>query len=224
MLIFTYQIDLLTLILYPLGSTFFVVFLSITVASLTAFLTSKLVDSDELNRKQVLIKKHQEEKAKIIELADTNPKLYMKKRIKWQRKEQFVKNIQQGIAMQRLKPTCLTLLPMMIIFGILNIYFGKNPVACSPMNASDVPLLGGYINSFTDPLKDPPDWTKLVFGVPYHIYDYNSWISFTAWYFLCSFSFNTLIQRMLGLQSQATGGMENMFKGAGGAAKEFPNV
>jgi uncharacterized membrane protein (DUF106 family) len=230
-LIFTYTepFDLSTLIVYPLGSTFFVIILSLTVSLISAFLTTKLVDTEELNRKQLLIKKHQEEKAKIIELADTNPKKYKKEVIKWKRKEQFIKNIQQGIAMQRLKPTCITFLPMIIIFGILNVFFGRLPVACSPMNANDILFLGEYIWAATDiPINgvvpNPPAWTALVFGITKHIDKWNGWIQFTAWYFLCSFTFNTLVQRLLGLQTQATGGMESMFKGMGAATKEFPDV
>ena len=113
---------------------------------------------------------------------------------------------------------------MMIIFGILNTYFGRTPIAASPMNASDVPLLGQYIFALTDPLRDAPDWTIQVWGQRHHVRADMSWIQFTAWYFLCSFSFNTLIQRMLGLHSHATGGMENMFKGASGGARDFPDI
>ena len=50
------------------------------------------------------------------------------------------------------------------------------------------------------------------------------WINFTAWYFLCSFSINTLIQRMFGMQTQASGGMSQMMGGSKAKALEFPDI
>lgn len=223
-LIFQESNNFLDFITYPLGSTIFVMLLSLTIALFSSFLTKKLVDTEELERKQKLIKKHKDEKKKIIALAETNPKQYRKKKTKWQRKDQFIKNIEHGIGLQRMKPMCITFLPMMIMFIVLNTFFGKSPVACTPMNANDVPLISEYIWAATKIEELPPAWTALVWGEARHIGQFEGWISFTAWYFLNSFFFNAIINRLLGIQSQTTGGMEGIFKGMGAEATEFPDI
>lgn len=223
-LIFQETSNFLDLISYPLGSTIFVMLLSLTIALFSSFLTKKLVDTEELERKQKLIKKHKTEKKEIIKLAETNPKQYRKKKVKWKRKEQFIKNIEQGMTLQRFKPMCFTFLPMMIMFGILSLFFERNPIACTPMNANDIFLIGEYIWAATNIDKLPPAWTALVWGEARHIGQFEGWIGFTAWYFLNSLCCNTIINRLLGIQSQTTGGMEGMFKGMGAEAQEFPDI
>ncbi len=223
-LIFQETSNFLDLISYPLGSTIFVMLLSLTIALFSSFLTKKLVDTEELERKQKLIKKHKTEKKEIIKLAETNPKQYRKKKIKWQRKDQFIKNIERGMSLKRMKPMCFTFLPMMIMYWIMNLFFERNPIACTPMNANDVLLIGEYIWAVTNIDELPPAWTALVWGEARHIGKFDGWIAFTAWYFLNSLCFNTIINRLLGIQSQTTGGMEGMFKGMGAEAQEFPDI
>ena len=50
------------------------------------------------------------------------------------------------------------------------------------------------------------------------------WINFTAWYFLCSLGINTMVQRLLKLQTQASGEMGGMFAGQKAKALEFPDA
>ncbi|MFW9819497.1 MAG: EMC3/TMCO1 family protein [Candidatus Thorarchaeota archaeon] len=184
----------------PPGSMIFVLLLAITTALITAALTKLLVDTEELNRKQLQIKAHEVEKEKIIELAEIDPERYRKARKRWERKDAMFKQSQQRMSLQRMKPTCITFLPMIIIFGIVNTLFAGKSVALSPMNANDVPLIGAFIASGS------------------------RFINFTAWYFLCSLGLNTLVQRLLKLQSQASGGMGGMFAGQKAKSLEFPDV
>jgi hypothetical protein len=69
------------------------------------------------------------------------------------------------------------------------------------MHANDIPLIGNFIG-----------------------YGTSIWINFTAWYFLCSLGINTLVQRLLKLQTQASGGMGQMMGGSKSKALEFPDV
>ena len=201
MIFLIFNIDFLDLISTPPGSMIFVLLLALTTALISTLLTKWLVDTEELARKQKQIKGHQEEKEKIIELAETDPERYRKLRKKWERKDAMFKKSQQGMAMQRLKPTCITFLPMIIIFSVLNtVVFGRSPVALSAMHANDIPLIGNFISA--GPL----------------------WINFTAWYFLCSLGLNTLIQRLLKLQTQASGGMGQMMGASKAKSLEFPDV
>ncbi|MBY8985865.1 MAG: DUF106 domain-containing protein [Candidatus Lokiarchaeota archaeon] len=184
----------------PPVSMLFVLMLATLTALISASLTKLLVDTDEIERKQRQIKGHEEEKEKIIELAEVDPERYRKHKKKWERKEAMLKQSQQKMSLQRLKPTCITFLPMIIIFGVLNTIFSGAQVALSPMHANDVPLIGNFISA--GPI----------------------WINFTAWYFLCSLGINTLVQRILKLQTQASGGMGQMMGASKAKAIEFPDV
>ena len=184
----------------PPGSMLFVLMLATTTALVSAGLTKLLVDTEEIARKQKQIKSHEEEKEKIIELAEVDPDRYRKQRKRWERKDAMLKQTQQRMALQRLKPTCVTFLPMIIIFGIVNTILRGAHVALSPMHANDVPLIGSFISA--GPV----------------------WINFTAWYFLCSLGINTLVQRILKLQTQASGGMGQMMGASKAKSLEFPDV
>ncbi|MFX1418310.1 MAG: EMC3/TMCO1 family protein [Promethearchaeota archaeon] len=200
MILLIFQNAFLDFITTPPGSMLFVFLLALATALISTILTRLLVDTEAINRKQIQIKAHQEEKEKIIELAEIDPERYRKARKRWERKEAMFKQTQQKMAFQRMKPTCITFLPMIIIFGIMNTIFAGKAVALSPMHANDVPLIGNFISANA------------------------IWINFTAWYFLCSLGINTLTQRLLKLQSQATGGMGGMFAGQKAKALEFPDV
>ncbi|MEJ2252475.1 MAG: EMC3/TMCO1 family protein [Candidatus Lokiarchaeota archaeon] len=206
---------------YPPGSMIFVLLISTAIALITAGLTKLLVDTEELERKQTLIKDHQEEKQKIIELADKDRDKYRKMRKRWERKDVMIQKTQSRIGLQRLKPTCVTILPMFIFFAIIRGVFGLGPVALTPMNANHVPLIGGMLAGYTNNIDL---WTVYAYGVPRTIGINAGWISFTGWYFLCSFGMNTLLQRLLKLQTQASGGMEQMLGGSKAKGIDFPDV
>ena len=178
----------------------FVLLLALTTALISTLLTKLLTDTDEIARKQKQIKGHEEEKAKIIDLAEVDPDRYRKQRKRWERKETMLKQTQQKMSLQRLKPTCITFLPMIIIFSFVSQMFRGAVIAASPMNANDVPLIGNFIRA--GPV----------------------WINFTAWYFLCSLGINTLVQRLLKLQTQASGGMQQMMGGSKAKGLVFPDV
>ena len=185
----------------PPGSMFFVLFVALTTALISTGLTKWLVDTEEINRKQKQIKSHEEEKQRVVDMAETDPERYRKARKRYERKDAMLKKTQQKMAMQRLKPTCVTFLPMIIIFSVIRTIFNSNPVALSPMHANDCFMIGDYIKAGN-----------------------TIWINFTAWYFLCSLGINTMVQRLLKLQTQASGGMGGMFAGQKAKALEFPDV
>ncbi|MGB5910389.1 MAG: EMC3/TMCO1 family protein [Promethearchaeia archaeon] len=222
MLLTVFQNPFLEWIGTPPGSMIAVLLLATTTALISMGLTKWLVDTDEINRKQVQMKAHNEEKEKIIELAEVDPERYRKSRKKWERKDEMFKQSQQKMALQRLKPTCITFLPMIIIFGIVNTFFGGVPIALTAMNANDVPLIGGILAASS--LGEVAAWSEAFYGVAIEILPAHGWIGFTAWYFLCSLGINTLIQRIFKLQTQASGGMGQMMGGGKGKSLEFPDV
>lgn len=200
MLLFVFQNAFLDFISRPPGSMLFVMLLAITSSLISVALTKLLVDTDQINRKQKQIKAHEEEKEKIIALAEVDVERYRKARKRWERKQTMYKQSQQKMSFQRMKPACITFVPMMIIFGIVNTILAGKPVAMSPMNANDIPLIGAFISAGKVNLN------------------------FTAWYFLCSLGLNTMVQRILKLQTQASGGMGGMFAGQKVKGLEFPEV
>ena len=207
---------------YPPGSMIFIILMATTTALISTGLTKWLVDTGEINRKQVIKKAHDEEKAKIIELAETDAEKYRKMRKRWERLDSMIKTSQQKMSLKRMLPSCITFVPMIVIFSVVRGLFGtSNPVALSPMNANDLPLIGSMMAGWT---SASPEWTALVYGSIRTIGVNAGWINFTGWYFLCSFGINTLIQRLLKLQTQAQGGMEQMMGGGKAKSLEFPDV
>ena len=206
---------------YPPGSMMFILLLSVVTALISTGLSKWLTDVNEIQRKQVAQKAHDEEKEKIIAISEIDPEKYRKLRKRWERKDEMFKQSKQRMSLQRLKPSCITFVPMIIIFGVVRGIFENNPVALSPMNANDVPFIGDMLAAFTN---YPYPWTELVYGMTKIITSAHGWINFTGWYFLCSFGINTMVQRFLGLQSQASGGMDQMMGGSKTKALEFPDI
>jgi uncharacterized membrane protein (DUF106 family) len=92
---------------------------------------------------------------------------------------------------------------MIVIFSIISPLFAGGPVAISPMNPEIIPFIGTII---IFPGRAP-------------------WISFTAWYMLCSLSLNSIIPRLLKTTTQTTGGgISQMMSGQKAKALEFPDM
>ena len=217
--------DLADYLSVPPFSFFFILFLAVATSLISTLLTKWLVDTDEMNRKQVLQKAHQEEKEKIIALAEVDVERYRRLRKRWERKEAMYKKSQQKMSLQRLKPTCITFVPMIVIFTLVRLLYVVNgvnlPVALSPMNANDIPLIGPMMAGITAGIEP---WTIWFYGDYVTITSAMGWINFTAYYFLCSLGMNALIQRLIGIQTQASGGMSQMMGGSRGKGMEFPDV
>ncbi len=145
---------------YPPGSMIFIILMAITTSLISTSLTKWLVDTSEINRKQVIKKAHDEEKSKIIDIAETDPERYRKLRKRWERLDKMIKTSQQKMSLKRMLPSCITFVPMIVIFSVVRGLFGvANPVALSPMNANDVPLIGQMMAGWT---SGSPEWTALV--------------------------------------------------------------
>ena len=75
----------------PPGSMFFVLFVALATALISTGLTKLLVDTEEINRKQKQIKSHEEEKQKIVDMAEIDPERYRKARKRYERKDSMLK-------------------------------------------------------------------------------------------------------------------------------------
>jgi len=184
----------------PPGSTIFILILSLIVALFSTGLNRLLIDPERIQDRQTKIKQHQQQRKEIEKLKDVNPNKYYKMLTKWQNKDKAIQKMQQKMSLQRLKPTCITFVPMIIFFFLLRnfyTYLGKPlPVAITPMNANDVYFLGPMIAGYIEGVFGPEQ----------------GMINFTTWYFLCSFTFSTIIQKLLKITPVSGGGLGEIFE------------
>ncbi len=184
----------------PPGSMIFVLILSLGIALMSAILSRLLIDVEQMKRQQKLVQEHQQKKKELQQLETENPRKYRKEYIRWKRREKSIQKIQQSMSLQRLKPTCIQFLPMIILFFIIRSFYGTGPIAAPPMNPyGEFPEF--LLNMMMATKKGVVTWA-------------DGWISFTAWYFLCSLGLNTLIQRTIGIRPQG-GGLGGMGGGFG---------
>ncbi len=115
-----------------------------------------------------------------------------------------------------MKPSCVTFLPMIILFffiqGLFNaativvpgsggdFWFNVIPggsIGIAKMVMNPFPELS-FLSSYLFPSPDTAYWAS------------NGFISFTAFYFLSSFSIGVLVQRLSGLGTSGMGGFGDM--------------
>ncbi|MHA1734595.1 MAG: EMC3/TMCO1 family protein [Promethearchaeota archaeon] len=181
----------------PPGSMVFVLLLALGISLLSAVLSRLLLDVEQMKRQQKLVQEHQEKKKELQKLETENPRKYRKEYVRWKRRDKSIQKIQQSMSLQRLKPTCIQFLPMIILFFIIRNFYGLNPIAAPPMNP-----VGEFPAFLLNMMMAHSDTVAMSDG----------WINFTAWYFLCSLSLNSIVQRTIGIRPQggAFGGMGKM--------------
>ena len=194
--------NLLIAIKYPPWSMLFILIVSIFVSLISTTLNKLLVDQKALNEKQEVIKAHQKKKKVLSEMAEADPKRYAKEYRAWKKVDASVQKMQQKTSLERLKPTCATFIPIILFFTLLRNFYSVNgvfiPVAKPPMNPWDVYYVGQMMHaSFQSTIRN--------------IEISEGWINFTGYYFLCSLSMNTFLQKLMGIQRPDQGGMGSMF-------------
>jgi uncharacterized membrane protein (DUF106 family) len=195
---------------YPPGAMFFIIFISLCTTMVSIGLNKLLLDPKAMLVKQQRIKDHQAERKQLEALEKENPKKFAKEIVKWERRDKSIQKMQQRMSLERLKPTCITFVPMIVIFTLIRRFFnvvsGKNgqpPIALPPMNPGTIPInfLNTYMmaSTWVDPL------TKLqTFGDL-------GWINYTTFYFMCSFTISMILQRLFKMVPVSGGGVSNIF-------------
>ena len=187
---------------YPPGAMFFIIFISLTVTLISIGLNKLLLDPKALLVKQQRIKDHQAERKKLEEMEETSPKKYAKEIVKWERRDKSVQKMQQKMSLERLKPTCITFVPMILIFTVIRRFFGVSsaanpPIALPPMNPTTIPL-----KFLTNMMSGTNSLIPIEIG----------WINYTAFYFMCSFTISMILQRLFKMVPVSGGGMGNIFE------------
>ncbi|MHA1680621.1 MAG: EMC3/TMCO1 family protein [Promethearchaeota archaeon] len=205
----------------PPGTTLFIIGFSLIINLCSAILGRSLIDSKELQRRMKLIKDHNKEKKDLEKLKSSNFKLYQKKLIKVKRKEASIKKMTQSISLQRMKPSCVTFLPMIILFFFIRTLFKIDHAADLSSGAIWFDIAAGGEVGIARMVMNPFPELNFLSGYLFPQPDLYYWggqgyIGFTAFYFLCSFALNSLIQRLTGLSTGGMGGGMGGFGGLGG--------
>ncbi len=192
--------DFINLIRAPPHSLWFIMLVCLLVSLFSTFLNKILIDHEKSARIQAVITEHNKRKKELLKMSEENPKKYAKEYAKWQRRDASVQKMQQKSTLERLKPTCITFLPLMgFFFLIRSIYTPVGsviqlPVARPPMNPMQ------EFPAFITTILQSQMFTA--FG---NITIDMGFIGYTGWYMLCSFALSTLIQRILGIAKTAQG-------------------
>jgi len=204
--------------IYAMG---FVIIMALVVNLVSALLGKALVGTDELRWEMMRLEAYSRRKQDIEMVKDSDFDAYHKRlrKIRWREGK-----IAQDISARRMRASCMTFIPMIaLFFFIYNLFTvptltvqgggfwldvipgGNVGVALTAMNAyPELNLLASYLF----PTPDVMYWGSRGF------------ISFTAFYFLCSFSLGTVIQRLFGLNTRGFGGLA----GFGTFGKQDPSI
>jgi uncharacterized membrane protein (DUF106 family) len=193
--------DFITLVSKPPHSLWFIFLVCVLVSGTSTILNKKLVDQEQVNRIQVVVNDHNKQKKALLKLSEENPKRYAKEYVKWNRRDASVKKMQQSMSLNRLKPTCITFVPMIVFFYLIRSIYNDttagiiSPVALSPMNPWDIPIVGSMMHSY-------------MYSVLGNLVASAGWLGFTGFYMLCSFTTSSFVQKLF--KTNPTGGNQGM--------------
>ncbi len=199
--------DFIALVSQPPHSLWFIFSINLIVSALTTLLNKKLVDQEQANRVQGVVNEHNQKKKALMKLSEENPKKYAKEYAKWQRRDASVQKMQQSMSLNRLKPTCITFVPMIVFFYLIRSIY--TPVG----SAIQMPVALPAMN----PMDDLPEFliTMLrsqMFSALGNIVVFSGWLGFTGFYMLSSFTVSTIMQKIFKTSPQgAKGGGSSLF-------------
>jgi uncharacterized membrane protein (DUF106 family) len=140
----------------------------------TALVTRKLTDQAKLRR----YRKEISEWRKIMTEAQKtkDEKLILQA----QRRSKIIQNMSQDVAKQAFKPMLVFMIPFLVLWWLLNGFFGSTIVAVVPYNLGLIPFVGNYLGHQIN---------GSIFG-----------LRLFGWYLFCNFSFGMMINRLLGVR------------------------
>ena len=195
-----------------------VTFFAFGIGLVTNLVSYKILDLPRLKRYQIEIKKHKAQEQRIKDLKEAGEQ-DKKLIIKTRRRKKYIEKIQREVASERMKPTLFTMVPFTILFIVLNGFIFPVPsniiVAIFPFNTYKIPLIGTL--PYVSPISEMSTLLSKLFRIPpvhlgggIHVstnYFFRSvlhcpngcYIFFMGWYFICTFGFNSILQRVMGL-------------------------
>ena len=188
----------------PPHSTIFFIFVSIFISLLSNLLYRLVLDLDQVNRDNMMLREHQMKKKQAMSTQDA--KLW----IRVKRDDKRITELQQKSTMRGMLPMLLTYAPFIFIFTTLratfqaedNVLLNGYGAACTPscggvavlpFNAIDAPLVGGWFS-------------------PYALDPSISIAGFGFWYFLTAIVTSNFFLKVLGvnLRGMQSGNQQQM--------------
>jgi len=137
----------------PPYAMIFLIFVSVFITYLSAWLTKLFLNEEEMKRINETVSKHQKLKSEVLEKQD--PKLFVK--LKYN--ETRIQQINQSMAMKRIIPQLMVTVPFFIIFGFLRNVMGNSSLNLTPDRGGIVavlpfgvpisfPLIGGWFSQY----------------------------------------------------------------------------
>ena len=126
---------------YPL-SMLVIFIVAMVMSSISTTLNKKFIDPNLMRRFREEYKELTRLMKELRKESDPDRKLKLERKIK--KKQARVTSLQAVIAKQNLKIYLVTLVPFLIVFWILSMIFGMNPVAHLPFDAPDFPLVSAF--------------------------------------------------------------------------------
>ncbi len=157
-------------------STIFIVFVSIMISLLSAWSTRRFTDIQQMKSDMAEWKAWQEK----LKLArKTMDPILLQEVLDEQSR---IMAIQGRLTSARMKPMCIFYVPLILIFGALNAFYGQNPVAVLPFNVLRVlPFMESWIG------------TSVGISGGFGLY-------FWSWYMLAVLAVSGLIRRLSGIE------------------------
>ena len=198
--------DFLDFVRKPPHSLWFIFIICLLVSLSSTFVTKKLVDQEKNNRIQRVINDHNKKKKNLLKMSEENPKRYAKEYGKWSRRDASVKKMQQSMQMSRLKPSCITMLPLIVFFYLIRSIY--TPVGSSVQLPVALPAM--------NPMDDFPGFiVNMIRSESYsalgNIIVEMGWLGYTGYYMLCSFTVSSLVQKIFKTSPGKQAGAPSMF-------------
>ena len=173
----------------PPGSAIFIILVSLGITLFSVALSRKMIDIDKLKRYTREMREYNSLKMKSLRSQDRR----LMKKVD-DNKERFTK-IQSELMFMRMKPMLIQMLPLIIVFIVMNTYFSANSalVAVIPFQLPTSIILF-IIGEPVSALTSASPFTALG-QISSQIYIPN----YVGWYFACSLTFGAVIQKLAGL-------------------------
>lgn len=183
----------------PPVSSLFIFCVSVSVTIFSVSVSRRFINVDKLRRYNTELKRHNTLKMKALRGTDSEA---IKK---YELEKDEMSKIQKEMMSMRMKPVLFTLIPVMIVFSLMNGYFGgavPGPnvndamAAILPFPIPSIPVLlnPGANNSIS----------LVIFPLGWNVHDAAGsflyfQMSYIGWYFTISISVGAVIQKIAGL-------------------------
>lgn len=161
----------------PPGSAIFIIAVSILVAVGTNLISLRFIDKNRLKVYRRIQREYTSLKMKVARGGDKR----LARKLELLEKEMSRKGVNKELQSMQMKPMLFTILPMIILFGLLNSYFSGKVVALIPF-----------------PLPE-----NLIFPIG-KVFSFSNGIEFFSmtyvwWYFTINITIGSLIRKIAGL-------------------------